>query len=83
VLFFRSAGALASLFNSIAADHDATFGHDGAKEPTEMLTQANAPQLVLTIWYFTYNHILTHMCMAREWASYSSSYLPLRVTHPR
>ena len=43
----------------------------------------NLPQLVLSILYVLYNDLLTRMLLAREWASYSVSHRPLRVSKPR
>ncbi|KAI1359401.1 hypothetical protein F5Y08DRAFT_332352 [Xylaria arbuscula] len=44
---------------------------------------ANSPQLLLTLCYFTYNNIFTHLHSAREWAQYGYGFFPLRVTDPK
>jgi hypothetical protein len=44
---------------------------------------ANIPQLLLSVWYFTYNAILTRLQLSQEWALYSTSFRPLRVSRPR
>lgn len=44
---------------------------------------ANAPQLMLTAGYFTYNTLFTRLVIAREWFSYAGAARPLRVTDPR
>lgn len=44
---------------------------------------ANTPQLLLSLIYLTFNSLLTQICMAREWASFSTVYQPLRVTDPK
>ncbi|CAN9081870.1 unnamed protein product [Alternaria alternata] len=44
---------------------------------------ANIPQLLLSVWYFAYNAILTRLQLSQEWALYSTSFRPLRVSQPR
>ncbi|KAL5114620.1 hypothetical protein ACEQ8H_007525 [Pleosporales sp. CAS-2024a] len=41
---------------------------------------ANIPQLVLSAWYFAYNAILTRLQLGQEWALFSTSFQPLRVS---
>lgn len=43
---------------------------------------ANAPQLLLSFLYLTYNGLFTCMLLVSEWSSYSCSAKPLRVTSP-
>ncbi|ETS86638.1 hypothetical protein PFICI_00466 [Pestalotiopsis fici W106-1] len=49
----------------------------------EAILIANAPQLMLTEGYFSYNSIFTRLVLAREWFSYTVAARPLRVTDPR
>ncbi|KAI1276354.1 hypothetical protein F5Y07DRAFT_408502 [Xylaria sp. FL0933] len=44
---------------------------------------ANSPQLLLTLCYFAYNNIYTHLRSTWEWAQFGIGYFPLRVTDPR
>ncbi|KAL1855006.1 hypothetical protein Plec18170_004418 [Paecilomyces lecythidis] len=44
---------------------------------------ANTPQLLLSLIYLTFNSLITQICMAKEWASFSTTYQPLRVTDPK
>lgn len=44
---------------------------------------ANTPQLVFSCLYFLYNGLVTSMCLAHEYSSYSIRRRPLRVTIPR
>ena len=44
---------------------------------------ANAPQLVLSFLYFSYNGIFTCMLMTEEWNKYAQHRKPLRVTSPK
>ena len=44
---------------------------------------ANIPQLFLSVWYFAYNAILTRLQLSQEWALFSTSFRPLRVSQPR
>ncbi|KAI1354006.1 hypothetical protein F5Y01DRAFT_322260 [Xylaria sp. FL0043] len=44
---------------------------------------ANSPQLLLTLCYFAYNNIYTHLHSAWEWARFGIGYFPLRVTDPK
>ncbi|KAI0535265.1 hypothetical protein GGR58DRAFT_529658 [Xylaria digitata] len=44
---------------------------------------ANSPQLLLTFCYFAYNNIFTHLQSALEWARFSNTFSPLRVTDPK
>lgn len=44
---------------------------------------ANIPQLLLSVWYFAYNAILTRLQLSQEWALFSTSFRPLRVSQPR
>ncbi|KAI3324618.1 hypothetical protein HD806DRAFT_521724 [Xylariaceae sp. AK1471] len=43
---------------------------------------ANSPQVVLSLWYFTFNNLFTYLQVADEWEQFSTDYLPLRVTNP-
>jgi hypothetical protein len=43
----------------------------------------NIPQLLLSVWYFVYNAILTRLQLSEEWALYSTSFRLLRVSQPR
>ena len=43
---------------------------------------ANSPQLILSILYFAYNSLWTHMLLVEEWAGYFKDRKPLRVTSP-
>ena len=43
---------------------------------------ANAPQLILSFLYFSYNGIFTCMLMTEEWNKYAWNRKPLRVTSP-
>lgn len=40
-------------------------------------------QLILSFCYFALNSFLTRIQVEEEWNSYSRSYKPLRVSHPR
>lgn len=44
---------------------------------------ANIPQLLLSVWYFAYNAIMTRLQLSQEWPLYSISFRPLRVSQPR
>jgi len=44
---------------------------------------ANTPQLILSICYMVYNGLYTRMLAEFEWASFSTSYQPLRVTNKK
>ncbi|KAM0553267.1 hypothetical protein ACHAPJ_007557 [Fusarium lateritium] len=44
---------------------------------------ANIPQLILSVSYLQFNHLITRMVMAKEWARMSTKYRPLRVTDPQ
>lgn len=44
---------------------------------------ANAPQLVASVFYFTYNGLFTSMLANREWARYSVKRAALRVSTPK
>lgn len=44
---------------------------------------ANTPQLILSFCYFALNSFLTRIQVEEEWNSYSRSYKPLRVSHPK
>jgi len=43
----------------------------------------NAPQLVLSLCYFNYNQVWTHMLGAREWAQFGRKRQTLRVSQPQ
>jgi hypothetical protein len=43
----------------------------------------NLPQLGLSIAYFSFNGLFTRMISEREWANFSISFRPLRVSRPR
>ncbi|OTB14352.1 hypothetical protein K445DRAFT_302510 [Daldinia sp. EC12] len=47
------------------------------------LIVANAPQLLLSACYFSYNSFLTRLLVEQEWNSYSLKYKPLRVSYPQ
>ncbi|KAI1412406.1 hypothetical protein F5Y13DRAFT_180178 [Hypoxylon sp. FL1857] len=49
----------------------------------ESVVTANGLQLLLSLWYLAYNNLFTRLHMAREWASFSEDYHPLRVTNPQ
>jgi len=44
---------------------------------------ANAPQVIISLLYITYNGLFTAMLANREWASYVHKRAPLRVTIPK
>ena len=44
---------------------------------------ANAPQLLISAAYLTYNSLFTSMLLAREWNRFSQERRTLRVTNPR
>ncbi|KAI1756385.1 hypothetical protein F4782DRAFT_331405 [Xylaria castorea] len=44
---------------------------------------ANAPQVLLSLWYFGFNNLFTHLQVANEWEQFATDYLPLRVTEPK
>jgi hypothetical protein len=44
---------------------------------------ANIPQLFLSVWYFAYNAILSRLQLSQEWAMFSTTFRPLRVSQPR
>ncbi|KAI1169861.1 hypothetical protein F4777DRAFT_161526 [Nemania sp. FL0916] len=44
---------------------------------------ANSPQLLLSLSYIAFNNLFTYFCVATEWNSFASKYLPLRVTDPK
>ncbi|KAH0371106.1 hypothetical protein KCU65_g2162, partial [Aureobasidium melanogenum] len=43
---------------------------------------ANAPQLLITFVYFTYNSVFTSMVMGSEWSQFAYQRKPLRVSNP-
>lgn len=43
---------------------------------------ANAPQLILSFLYLTYNSLFTCMLLGKEWSDYAYQRKPLRVTSP-
>ncbi|KAI0554466.1 hypothetical protein F4679DRAFT_526149 [Xylaria curta] len=43
---------------------------------------ANTPQVLLSLWYFSFNNLFTHLQVANEWEQFGTDYLPLRVTEP-
>ena len=44
----------------------------------------NTPQILISLFYLTYNQLLTRLVLAREWARFASGKpQPLRVTYPR
>ncbi|KAI1741226.1 hypothetical protein F4680DRAFT_458100 [Xylaria scruposa] len=43
---------------------------------------ANTPQLVLSLWYFSFNNLFTRLQLVTEWEQYGKDFLPLRVTDP-
>ena len=42
---------------------------------------ANTPHLILSLCYLVYSGLFTRIRAEIEWASYSTKYAPLRVTH--
>ncbi|KAJ4256234.1 hypothetical protein NW762_009313, partial [Fusarium torreyae] len=48
-----------------------------------LVLMANIPQLVLSVSYLQFNHLVTRIVMAKEWAQMSTKYRPLRVTNPQ
>ncbi|RYC56619.1 hypothetical protein CHU98_g9592 [Xylaria longipes] len=44
---------------------------------------ANSPQLLLSFCYLALNNLFTRMQMAKEWAMFTTTYHPLRVTEPK
>ncbi|KAI1342586.1 hypothetical protein F5Y15DRAFT_373244 [Xylariaceae sp. FL0016] len=48
----------------------------------EAVLLANSPQLLMSFCYLAYNNLFTRMQVAKEWASMSIAYRPLRVTFP-
>ncbi|KAJ4015485.1 hypothetical protein NW752_006946 [Fusarium irregulare] len=49
----------------------------------DFVLRANLPQLLLSITYFIYNNIYTHLCAEKEWNSYGGDFRPLRVSRPK
>ncbi|PYH98138.1 hypothetical protein BO71DRAFT_317030 [Aspergillus ellipticus CBS 707.79] len=47
-----------------------------------MALLANSPQLVISVAYFLYNNLLTHMLLVAEYDGYASQRKPLRVSWP-
>lgn len=48
-----------------------------------MVLLANVPQLLISVAYFMYNALLTHMLIAVEYDNYAIERKPLRVSWPR
>ncbi|KAI1748328.1 hypothetical protein F4782DRAFT_517671 [Xylaria castorea] len=46
------------------------------------LLLANAPQLIFSVCYFSYNALITRIQVEKEWNSLGQSYKPLRVSYP-
>ncbi|KAI0972797.1 hypothetical protein F4678DRAFT_429407 [Xylaria arbuscula] len=46
------------------------------------LLLSNAPQLILSLCYFSYNSLLTQFHVEREWNAFGVTYKPLRVSYP-
>ncbi|KAI0856839.1 hypothetical protein F4860DRAFT_491803 [Xylaria cubensis] len=46
------------------------------------LLLANAPQLVFSLCYISFNALITRLQVEREWNSLSSKFQPLRVSYP-
>ncbi|GLA40698.1 hypothetical protein AnigIFM63309_008532 [Aspergillus niger] len=44
---------------------------------------ANTPQIIISVGYFLYNNLLTHMLLAAEYDDYASQRKPLRVSWPQ
>ncbi|KAI1476650.1 hypothetical protein F4774DRAFT_420586 [Daldinia eschscholtzii] len=68
------------------------FGHSDEVRVTDIIDDAgylatllvaNAPQLLLSICYFSYNSFLTRLLVEQEWNSYSLKHKPLRVSYPQ
>ncbi|RDW76904.1 uncharacterized protein DSM5745_06896 [Aspergillus mulundensis] len=69
---------------------DAEFGSINAQAlikgsgwPTSLISNtmiANTPQLLFSILYFSFNSIMTAICLATEWSSYALTRKPLRVS---
>ena len=43
---------------------------------------ANACQQVISLLYMLFNRLLTSICLTKEWAQFTQTCKPLRVTHP-
>lgn len=54
-----------------------------ANEFIPAVLKVNLPQLLLSLFYFNYNSLFTRLCAEKEWSSYGTDYLPLRVTEPQ
>ncbi|KAM7205738.1 hypothetical protein V8F20_002971 [Naviculisporaceae sp. PSN 640] len=78
-----TSNAFRNLFTETSHDSDTANGYV-QQSSIEMILLVNIPQIVISIWYLTYNQLLTRLVMAREWARFSSGTpQPLRVTYPR
>jgi len=64
-------------------DKDLGTDYSGPGATMGIIIAINAPQLGLSIWHLAYNAFLTRLHMAREWATFSTAYRPLRVTSPQ
>ncbi|KAM0813070.1 putative DUF6536 domain-containing protein [Seiridium cardinale] len=65
------------------------FGHSDQNLTIDLFTSytgalmvANAPQLLLSLCYFSYNTFFTRLAVEKEWNAYSLKYTPLRVSYP-
>ncbi|ETS78796.1 hypothetical protein PFICI_08649 [Pestalotiopsis fici W106-1] len=68
---------------------DLPFGHSDenltmslAGSYVSCLLIANAPQMLLSTCYFSYNTFFTRLAVETEWNSFSLRYQPLRVSYP-
>lgn len=66
-----------------------SFGHSDDNLTTNLATSylgsllaANAPQLILSLCYFSYNTFFTRLAVETEWNSFSMKHQPLRVSYP-
>ncbi|KAI2463064.1 hypothetical protein F4781DRAFT_417856 [Annulohypoxylon bovei var. microspora] len=79
-LALRSYGSLSNSLRPVGEQNEATWASRVAVPVAIVMT--NAPQLILTVGYFTYNSMFTRLIMVREWFSYAGATRPLRVTDP-
>ena len=76
----KSIGGLWRLgFGAISAQSFTSWKFPGV---LSIVLVANAPQLLLSFLYLTYNGLFTCMLLAQEWSKYGHQRGPLRVTFP-
>lgn len=75
----QSLGSWGTSSSRIVALTSTTFDARGALQ-TALL--ANAPQICLSLFYFSINRICTSMCSTQEWNAYATTRKGLRVTNP-